>query len=313
MIKDKIKRPKTKDQRLKTKVRLGRVFCLGFVLIILSYLVIGCVSIKTNQGIPSLSSLVAGDFSPEKNFLDKNKFQKKEVNVFTIYFHNEDKENAERFMTYILGMDFKIYEKIGLGVRGVDVFLCSPNEAELVFKDEFIGSVGLATERSIYLSPYIFSQSYEKEEKILIHELTHVAMRQNIENSSALPLWFMEGMASYVSEEFAGQNLQNLGTNEYIPLEKLETKQEWSLLRRKELAYLESYSVFEFIEAKYGQNKIKEIVNSLYRGKALKQTFISVLGDDLSKFEKDWLNYWRQNYLMGTGVPNTSSGRACST
>lgn len=124
------------------------------------------------------------------------------------------------------------------------------------------------------------------------HELVHLMLHQNI---PAIPKWLDEGIAQWASSGIAdiinpyNENVlkQAALSNNLIPLRDL------SLYfpdhpRGLVLAYEQSKSFIEFIESKYGKEKIVSILNNLKNNKSIRQAINEELSIELESLEQKW-------------------------
>ncbi len=150
-----------------------------------------------------------------------------------------------------------------------------------------------------------FMGSYSQFEHVLVHEMVHAfqfdilyggGVQSLVGNPFVFqpPLWFVEGMAEYLS---AGMNnhtemwLRDASLGGYLlPLEILNYTQDIRVYRFGQ-------SVFNFIGQKYGDEKIGEIIQKAPLYKNLDKAIKSSLGIDLKQLSKMWLEDTRKQYL----------------
>jgi len=147
-----------------------------------------------------------------------------------------------------------------------------------------------------------FTGSYEDLRHVLYHELTHVFMfdivygglvesviRQAYTNP--VPLWFVEGLAEYVSRGWdseAEMILRDLTLSDsIIPLQYL-----WGGY----LVYKEGQSALCFIADTYGPEKIEEIVRTIARTHNLERALMDATGFTTTELSKEWERSLRRRY-----------------
>ena len=150
-----------------------------------------------------------------------------------------------------------------------------------------------------------FTGSYAELEHVLTHELVHAFQVEVLFGSSGSvlantlgfspPLWFMEGMAEYLSTPEIDRHtemwLRDAALQGYlIPIEILNRVGDIRVYRFGQ-------SIFQFLGEKYGDEKIGEILRVAPRVGGVTQAFQSVLGISLKKFSEDWLEEVRRTYL----------------
>lgn len=134
------------------------------------------------------------------------------------------------------------------------------------------------------------------------HELCHLLLRKYIQKSH-LPRWLNEGISQWVSEGVTdiiysdGSKIfkQAVLSNNFLALKDISL----SFPRRKELfilSYEESKSFIDYLESRYGKDKLIAILYELQQGNEIENTFSSVFSVDLAKLEKDWHRHLRRKY-----------------
>ncbi|MFQ6104676.1 MAG: DPP IV N-terminal domain-containing protein [Candidatus Glassbacteria bacterium] len=150
-----------------------------------------------------------------------------------------------------------------------------------------------------------FMGSYSQFEHVLVHELVH-AFQYDILYGAGVhslvgnpfvfrpPLWFVEGMAEYLSvgmDNHTEMWLRDASLGGYlIPLEVLDYVQDIRVYRFGQ-------SVLHFIGQKYGDEKIGEILQKSPLYKSLDKAVKSSLGVDMKQLSKMWLEETRKRYL----------------
>lgn len=147
-----------------------------------------------------------------------------------------------------------------------------------------------------------FTGSYADLRHVLYHELTHVFMfdivygglvesvvRQAYMNP--MPLWFVEGLAEYVSEGWdseAEMILRDLTVSDrVVPLEYLSGGY---------LVYKEGQSVINFIADRYGPEKIAEIVRGTAKTHNLDRALKDATGLLTPELSQEWGRWLRAKY-----------------
>lgn len=85
-------------------------------------------------------------------------------------------------------------------VEPVRVYVCGSRES---FKKYYGADVRAGVLTKLFLSPRIFEDGDEIAKKYLTHELSHLHLQQQlgVYKMSKLPMWFKEGLATYVSND----------------------------------------------------------------------------------------------------------------
>ncbi|MBN4081144.1 PD40 domain-containing protein, partial [Caldithrix abyssi] len=146
-----------------------------------------------------------------------------------------------------------------------------------------------------------FEGDYEAFRHVIHHELVHAMINdlvyggrmQNVisgRNNLRIPLWANEGLAEYLSMNWdtqADMTIRDLAINERIPtIRELEYF----------LAYKGGQSVWRFIAAKYGREKIGEIFQAMKRRGNAELGFKEALGMDFEELTEQWHKYIKKEY-----------------
>jgi dipeptidyl aminopeptidase/acylaminoacyl peptidase len=147
-----------------------------------------------------------------------------------------------------------------------------------------------------------FTGSYEDLRHVIYHELTHVFMfdivygglvesviRQAYMNP--VPLWFVEGLAEYVSSGWdseAEMILRDLTISDMVvPLEYLSGGY---------LVYKEGQSVLCFIADTYGPQKIEEMVKTIAKTHNLERALMDATGFTTPELSDAWERFLNRRY-----------------
>ncbi len=167
---------------------------------------------------------------------------------------------------------------------------------------EGTGGVTEFIKRRVFLP---FTGSYAELEHVLTHELVHAFQVEILWGSSGSvlantlgfspPLWFMEGMAEYLSvgevDVHTRMWLRDAALQGYlIPIPILSRVGDIRVYRFGQ-------SIFQFLADQYGDEKVGEILRAAPRVGGVNHAFQSVLGVSLSKFSEEWLEDVRRTYL----------------
>ncbi|NNE09482.1 MAG: peptidase S9, partial [Gemmatimonadetes bacterium] len=167
---------------------------------------------------------------------------------------------------------------------------------------EGTGGVTEFIKRRVFLP---FTGSYAELEHVLTHELVHAFQVEILWGSSGSvlantlgfspPLWFMEGMAEYLSvgevDVHTKMWLRDAALQGYlIPIPILSRVGDIRVYRFGQ-------SIFQFLADQYGDEKVGEILRAAPRVGGVNHAFQSVLGVSLSKFSEEWLEDVRRTYL----------------
>ncbi|GAB4285885.1 MAG: hypothetical protein Kow0098_00400 [Ignavibacteriaceae bacterium] len=146
-----------------------------------------------------------------------------------------------------------------------------------------------------------FTGSYAQFDHLIHHELVHAVMNdmfyggslQNIISNNIninLPLWFNEGMAEYQAlgwDVDTDMFIRDAAINEYLPdIQYLNGY----------LAYRGGQAVFHYIAAKYGEQKIGELINKIKGVGNFEEGLKETLGISLKELNERWKKDIKKNY-----------------
>jgi Tol biopolymer transport system component len=167
-----------------------------------------------------------------------------------------------------------------------------------------------------------FTGSMTQFQAVIFHELTHIFQYDIIYQKPVAhiytgeflyspPLWFIEGMAEYMSGPPAATLAAQAGnwdatdemvlrnacvSNSIVPLTYL---QDFDILGSQVfLGYKEGQSAIEYLVQTYGRDKLVNILQELKhnRTKSLDDAFKNTIGTDVQKFDKDWQHSIKRKY-----------------
>jgi hypothetical protein len=160
----------------------------------------------------------------------------------------------------------------------------------MVFSQEWTGGVAFMDFGIIAIE--IPPGELEWGESALVHELTHLVVRQaTFGPYGQLPLWLDEGLATYNEGELdpvLRSSLEEaISKDELISVRSLCSP--FSAYREKAyLSYAESYSIVEYLLDNYGQDKMADLLALLRQGNTYDEALTAVYGFDISGLDARW-------------------------
>lgn len=142
----------------------------------------------------------------------------------------------------------------------------------------------------VFLSPRVYptDSAYEYStgsyRRLVLHETTHVFEEYLSPNVEAIPRWWTEGLAVYLSEqweqeeEFRGTVLGGIKRRE-IPSVR-------ELAENVSLSYLWGWTIVRYVEYMYGAEMIRNIIEQCADGDVVK-----IIGEKARKFQTGWAEY----------------------
>jgi hypothetical protein len=147
---------------------------------------------------------------------------------------------------------------------------------------------------------------------VIRHELAHVFMTNKvyrvltdhrIPNDALPPLWFVEGIAEYLSTDVDDQAemvMRDAVLNNYfVPLENIFQ------IYGTFLMYKEGQSFLEFVEEKYGREKIPLMLDNFWMYTNFNKVISYTLGKSIEEIDSEWLLNLKRKYfpLMAVKIP----------
>ena len=149
---------------------------------------------------------------------------------------------------------------------------------------------------------------------VIRHELVHVFMTNKIYRvlkdhrlpvSRMPPLWFVEGLAEYLSTEFDSQAemvIRDAVINNYL----VGLKDIFRIFGTF-LMYKEGQSFLEYVGEKYGRQKVLNLIENFWMDASFNRVMEYTLKKKLEQIDADWQYYLKKKYypLMATDLPTT--------
>lgn len=141
-----------------------------------------------------------------------------------------------------------------------------------------------------------FTGSYEDFRHVLTHELTHIVQSSALKGDVTsilprdavfrVPLWFIEGMAEYMSLREDPET--DMILSDLVYYDKLVPIQEIWKIEGSYLMYKEGQSILKFIADKYGEQKIGEIYHKIGFIGGFNEALERVVGIDEITLSGEW-------------------------
>jgi hypothetical protein len=136
-----------------------------------------------------------------------------------------------------------------------------------------------------------------KIESVSAHEYNHYLLHQFLKEQniplSKIPVWFMEGIASYTENRCDGTAFDpdSLEGDQLVPFEKLETKGDWQnyYTNNKYDPYQQSGVFIAYLLVENGKNSVYDLLSKL-KTETFEQAFKETTGKDLKTYENHYFN-----------------------
>ena len=225
---------------------------------------------------------------------------------FAFYFHPGDERLAGSLIDKAEGMRGGIVEDLGFDFKGITQVYLAPSARR--YQEMQPGgwvpswSAGVAypsLNLIILKSPRAIKRGHIDLEKVLKHELTHIAVGRAFQGREEVPRWLDEGLAMYESREWNVSRVSSIMyavlTKSLIPLSEI-THTFPHHVNRVKLAYAESFYLVSFLLNKHGKDSFHEFIRQCSRGKSLEDALRNVYAMRWEEFEDAWHAYLRVRF-----------------
>lgn len=247
---------------------------------------------------PSPLLAQGGYFGGNKVQYREFKFQVLKTDHFDIYYYPEEEEAARMASRMAERWYTRLSQLLGHQLRGrqpLILYASGPHfrQTNTVQGDigEGTGGVTEAYKRRIVLP---FAGPIEATDHVLGHELVHAFqyditgtdVNSNTAGALALPLWFIEGMAEYLSvgpvDPHTAMWMREAASREKLP----EIK---DLENPRYFPYRYGQALWAFIGGKYGDRAVGDLLRAgSGRGGGYQTAFEQILGVDHKELSKQW-------------------------
>lgn len=222
-----------------------------------------------------------------------------------VILHGEDlKGAAERLREAIPGLKRIIGERTGFGAEfpfTIEIVRDREDFVRLSGGPLFAG-VAIPGENRILLDLSQMRVHPANLELMALHEMCHLALHRNIQGE-LLPKWLDEGVSQWVSggvnEILISPGADTLAaaalSDRLLGFEELreEFPGEKSAMA---LAYSQSRSIVEHLEAEFGEAAVRGVLRRLSEGLPLPEALKKELGAELPQIEKSWRKTLKSRY-----------------
>lgn len=150
-------------------------------------------------------------------------------------------------------------------------------------------------------STYIFKK--EEYIRLMIHEYTHIVIRLLSCETDAVPRWFEEGLAVYLSEQWLYED--EIVGPVYWGVKKNKIPTLRKILTNRIYYYLWGWTVVKYIEKHYGKKMILNIVNNCNQDNDV----FDIVGEECCTVGKKWRKELRENINMYIPYRTYSAGQ----
>lgn len=211
----------------------------------------------------------------------------------------------------------EIVEDLGFDFKGItQVYLApSPSKYQEIQPGQWVPSwsAGVAypgLNLIILKSPRAIKGGRIDLDKVLKHELTHIAVGRAFVGREEVPRWLDEGLAMYESREWDFSRVSAITravlTDSLIPLSQITDRFPHEATRA-ELAYVQSFYLVSFLVSKYGKDKFHEFIREYGSGTGLEKVLIKVYSLRWDEFEERWKDYLKLRFSWIPIITSTTT------
>ena len=255
-----------------------------------------------NKLLPAICLLLLQGCSSYARFTYE--FEQIESNQ-SIYFDTEAKDIAVKVSQFLPESISHVTKRQYEDFKDIDalkVYIFSSKERYARFSGSTDKARGSAIKNEIYISP-IIRERIETLEKILIHELSHVHLRQYIGTWrywTEVPGWFHEGLAVEVSGGGGADKVSDIQAIMAIKSGMYFTPREESNLFGHKYAndfglkpqmYYRQCNLFVRYLINQNPEAFKDVYLTLIKGVAFKDVWVLTYGQSIPELWQGYLNY----------------------
>lgn len=193
----------------------------------------------------------------------------------------------------------------GMAMGKIEIWICD-SEAQFQLavhapiQDWAIGCAFPLSRRIVIQNPRVIIERKFQLSQIVRHEIVHVVFGQRTQKvMESIPLWFVEGIAMYLSEEWTPHHhnllLKHIFSNSIISLSDLVTAFPRCEIQAQ-LAYAQSLNAVAWLVELRGIDKMWEIIARLENGEDLNTAYEQTIGWNLITFDSEWRASLSQRY-----------------
>ncbi len=216
----------------------------------------------------------------------------------------------ERLAQDVADIAEKFYPRLdrligGVEMGKIEIWICETQKqfqsaVHAPIQDWAIGCAFPLSRRIVIQNPRVVIERKFQLSQVIRHEIVHVAFGQRTKAAIGdIPLWFVEGIAIYLSGEWAPHRhevmFEHILSGSIIPLANLTERFPRSE-KLAQLAYAESLNAVAWLAEIAGIEKLWEIIDLLGEGSDLDTAYKKVIGWNLTTFDVEWRSSLSQRY-----------------
>ncbi|MHB8869224.1 MAG: peptidase MA family metallohydrolase [Thermoleophilia bacterium] len=143
----------------------------------------------------------------------------------------------------------------------------------------------------------IYLRGADLDQEVVTHELAHILLGKNVRPGLAIPDWFNEGFAQYVSGS-DGHRLEifySHASGELLSIQELDRVDALAGPNRH-LATIEGLAIIHFLVDEYGDEALWDLVSRFSHSRTFGQALLDTYGRSDLELNDDWLAYAADEY-----------------
>jgi len=250
-----------------------------------------------------------GQFYFGKNKVQYTKFdwQVMTTDHFRVYFYTSESEVAkiaarlaeDSYRVLAVRFNHELKDKVPLIIYSSPNYFSQTNVIPGLLPESVGGFMEFLKGRVVVP----FHGSYHDFNHVIQHELVHIftyskldevlSRRRRLRYGSP-PLWFIEGIAEFWSEEWNTE--ADMVVRDMVINGRLVTIPHMSQINGTYFMYKLGESICHFIDSAYGRDKMVRIFDNWYKGRNFNEIVKITLGDDLSELSRKWEYHLKKCY-----------------
>lgn len=270
-----------------------------------------------------IATSASGQFYFGKNKVQYTHFdwQVMETDHFRIYFYSDESEIAQ--MAAVLAEDayeelsakfnFEVRKLTPLIIYSSPSYFSQTNVIPGLLPESVAGFTEFLKGRVVVP----FYGSHHDFAHVIKHEIVHVFTLARLSEAHRRhtrvkphhpPLWFIEGLAEFWSEDWDAEG--DMIARDMVLAGRLFSIPQMYRIRGSYFMYKLGESICHFIDSTYGSDKIVKIFDNWHKGRNFNDVIKVTLGDDLIELSKKWEYHLKKKYfpsMQNSGLPDMES------
>ncbi|MHB1345262.1 MAG: peptidase MA family metallohydrolase [Thermoleophilia bacterium] len=158
----------------------------------------------------------------------------------------------------------------------------------------------------------IYLLGADLDQEVVTHELAHIMLGKNVRAGLAIPDWFNEGFAQYVSgsDSHRLEIFYSHASGELLSIQELDHVDALAGPNRH-LATIEGLAIIEFLVDQYGDEALWDLVSHFSHSRTFSQALFDTYGRSDLELNDDWRAYAADEYgvfsLVGLQTVGTTA------